>query len=323
MNRPAAPLGPSRSEMRSRIRLRQLLLIDALAEDLSLHKAAARLGMTQSNATRLLQEMEDTLSVVLFERSKMGLLPTEHGRVMLRHARVLLADLEHARQEVASVSNGRVGTVRIGTLTANEPALLAAAIARACEGHPELKIAVTEGVHDTLLAHLVKGEVDLVIGRQRDDDRLDDLTVEVLYSEAFKIVCGPLHPFAGKKSIDEKMLSLEIWVLPPQASLVRRNLDLRLMSDSGKGPLRIVESVSILTTLELIRRGPILGIMPAPTAAGFQALGLVHVVPVDLGLIGGPVVLWRRATTSPSPVVGAFAEIIREKAREHSMLTGH
>ena len=322
---------PNEFEMRSRIRLRQMVLIDALGAEGSLHKAGERLGTTQPNATRLLQELEDTLGVTLFERTKAGLLPTEHGRVMIRHARVLLADLEHARRELDAVSEGLAGTVRIGTLNSNDPAFLAGAINRleaAMEGK-RLQFSIVEGIYDTLIGQLVRGEIDVLLARGRDDRRLDDVTSEVLFQDDFLVVCSAdglprLAPLTDAAALlaDASALLEPTWVLPPYASLLRRNIDQRLLAACGARPARVIESVSVMTTLELLRQGARIGIMPQRTAESFAALGLLRIVPFELRAATGPAVLLRRSTDDPAPAVRVFIDILRDEARRYTGAAG-
>ncbi|NUT17502.1 MAG: LysR family transcriptional regulator, partial [Cupriavidus sp.] len=60
----------------TRLKTRQLLLLLAVADEGSIHRAAERLAMTQPAASKLLREMEELLSVPLFERLPRGMAPT-------------------------------------------------------------------------------------------------------------------------------------------------------------------------------------------------------------------------------------------------------
>ena len=256
----------------------------------------------------------------MFERTKAGLLPTEHGRVMIRHARVLLADLEHARRELDAVSEGLAGTVRIGTLNSNDPSFLASAInnlEKSMQGK-RLQFSVVEGVYDTLIEQLVRGELDLLIARGRDDRRSDDVTTEVLFQDDFKAVCG-VGNLPGLFPITDPSALLEpTWVLPSYASLLRRNIDLRLLAVCGAKPSRVIESLSILTTFELLRQGPRIGIMPQRTAESFASLGLLRIVPFELRAATGPTVLLRRSTNDPAPAVQVFIDLLRDEAKRYT-----
>ena len=56
----------------SKLRMKQLQLLIALDDLKSLHKAAGAMAMTQSAASKALQELESMLDAPLFERSKSG-----------------------------------------------------------------------------------------------------------------------------------------------------------------------------------------------------------------------------------------------------------
>src|SRR5690606_24918347 len=90
--------------LRSRLKMRQLLLLNALGETGNLHRSAARLGMTQPAATKLLQDLEAAAGVQLFERSRRGMAATLHGEAMIRFANSLLAELDAVGTELRALS---------------------------------------------------------------------------------------------------------------------------------------------------------------------------------------------------------------------------
>ena len=86
--------------IRARLKTRQLLLLVALAEEGNIHRAAQVLNMTQPAASKLLKDLEDVLEVSLFDRLPRGMRPTWYGETMIRHARVALASLNQAHDEL-------------------------------------------------------------------------------------------------------------------------------------------------------------------------------------------------------------------------------
>ena len=96
-----------------RLRTRQLLLVARLGDERHLGRAAAAMGISQPAATRLLQELEDTLGAPLFTRGARGMQPTPGGEVLLRYARQLLNDLGATRRELAALAAGLHGTLRV------------------------------------------------------------------------------------------------------------------------------------------------------------------------------------------------------------------
>src|ERR1700716_514041 len=89
--------------IRARLKTRQLLLLQVLAEEGNIHRAAQVLHMTQPAASKLLKDLEDVLEVPLFERLPRGMRPTWYGETMIRHSRVALASLTHAHEELAAL----------------------------------------------------------------------------------------------------------------------------------------------------------------------------------------------------------------------------
>ena len=86
----------------SHLSLRHLNLLVAIAREGSLLAAAQAVGLTQSAVTKALQEAEAVVGERLFDRTNRGALPTQAGEVLLAHARLVLTQLRHAGQELAT-----------------------------------------------------------------------------------------------------------------------------------------------------------------------------------------------------------------------------
>ena len=79
--------------LRTRLKVRQLALLVAVADHGSVRRAADLTAVTQPAATRMLRELEDALGVSLFDRHAWGMTPTAYGETLLRYARGMLTDL--------------------------------------------------------------------------------------------------------------------------------------------------------------------------------------------------------------------------------------
>ena len=128
--------------IRARLKTRQLLLLVALAEEGNIHRAAQVLNMTQPAASKLLKDLEDVLEVPLFERLPRGMRPTWYGETMIRHARVALASLNQAHDELTALKAGRFGQVSVGAITAPGLTLLPPAVAMVKREQPQLRISL-------------------------------------------------------------------------------------------------------------------------------------------------------------------------------------
>jgi DNA-binding transcriptional LysR family regulator len=117
--------------------------IVALAEEGNIHRAAQVLNMTQPAASKLLKDLEDVLEVPLFDRLPRGMRPTWFGETMIRHARVALASLHQAHDELTALKAGRFGQVGIGAITSPGLALLPPAVAMVKREQPGLRMSVS------------------------------------------------------------------------------------------------------------------------------------------------------------------------------------
>ena len=66
----------------------------AVAETGSINKAADRLFVGQSNLSRAIKELENSLGVAIFERSAHGMELTPEGGVFLRYAKAILQQVD-------------------------------------------------------------------------------------------------------------------------------------------------------------------------------------------------------------------------------------
>ena len=78
-----------------RLKLRHLLLVDALSRQGSVVGAAAALHITQPVATRSLHDIESILGVSLFDRGPRGITPTIFGEAFTTHARAVISRPVH------------------------------------------------------------------------------------------------------------------------------------------------------------------------------------------------------------------------------------
>lgn len=101
------------------MQIQQLRAFREVAAELSVTRAARNLNYAQSTVTAQIQNLEESLGVVLFDRSRRQLALTEAGLRLLPYARVIIDAAEEGRRVVAadsvcagSVRRGRRAGVR-------------------------------------------------------------------------------------------------------------------------------------------------------------------------------------------------------------------
>src|SRR5215475_14138354 len=93
------------------LELRHLKLVEAIASEGTMTRAAARLYITQSALSHQLTGMEESLGVSLFRRVPRGMVLTRAGEKLLDCARSVLITLREAQESVTAADTETQGTL--------------------------------------------------------------------------------------------------------------------------------------------------------------------------------------------------------------------
>ncbi|WP_373377319.1 LysR substrate-binding domain-containing protein [Cupriavidus nantongensis] len=307
----------SSRQIRSRLRIRHLELLLALGELRSLHKAGARLGMTQPAASKLLQEIEEMFGVHLFIRSARGIAPTEFGTALLRKAELLLSDLDSAREEIDSLVQGAAGRIRVGALQVALPALLPRAFAQLRSTYPRISFLLQEGASDVLLTALARGELDCVLGRVAPEIPPTELfSTEILYEEPVCVAARVGHPLADTDSVTPEVLARQEWILPARDAPLRHTIERYFREEGLAAPFAMIESVSVLANAILMRDTDLLAAMPLAVANHYAELNVLTILRFRPDWTLPQVGIVMRSNAPDSPVMTAFLSTLRAVAGE-------
>ena len=297
-----------------RLTVRHLRLVVAIHTEGSLLRASSSLNMTQSAVTKALQDAEAQTGVTLFDRTNRGVVPTMFGDSLAAHARLIIAQIDRAEQELTNLRDGTAGQVIIGTLLAGSAGLLPEAIARLRRDRPNLVVRVEEATNDLLMPALRSGELDLVIGRLPEFRDRADLKQEYLMDDFAQIVTRHDHPLAGQKDVRLADLLANDWILPGPATTLRRQVD-KAFRDEGLGPpAQVVESVSFLTTRGLLLQTDYLAVWPTQVARLEGKTGGIATLPIPLPTTRRPIGITTRAHDLMSPAATMLVHCLREVA---------
>lgn len=320
-NRPPASES-SAAFRRLRIKSQQFMLLDALQRHGSLHQAAAAIHVTQPAATHLLRQLEDGLGVQLFERHARGMRPTVFGETMIRYARDTLHSFDHAHEEIAALAAGAAGRVQVGSVSGTVPSLLVAALTRCKRDSPRLRISVQVGTSDSLLPALLRGDLDVVLGRLPDQLADEHLDVQVLAAEQMSIVVRPGHPLAKKRRLGLAHLLDCTWVLHPLGSPMRSRVDQALVDAGLVNALDVLETSSILATTALLEATDMVSVLPSGVAAHYARYRMLRILPVALPLSMAPLGIITRAGRSASPALQTVLRCLQAAAASSATFAG-
>jgi len=270
--------------VRSRLKTRQIVLLLQLHEQRSVLCAAQLTGMTQPAASKMLGELEDSLGVKLFERHARGVQPTWYGEILVRHAHSAMSEMDRAHDEIMALKAGLTGRASIGTVTNPGTHLIPPAIAAIKQSHPRIMITVEMDFSRPLVAKLLEGQLDCVIGRILDAEGADELNFEPLSDEPHSIIARAGHPFAQKRDLAIEDLLECGWILAGSGSLARGRLDSMLLERGFAYPKNVVETSALPVTISLLQVTDMITMLPEQAVVPYCEFGLLTILPINLGV---------------------------------------
>lgn len=146
------------------VELRHLAALEAVAKEGTFGRAASSLGYTQSAVSQQIATLERAVGEKLLERpgGPRAVSLTEAGELLLRHAEAIVARLEAARADMASLRAGETGTLRVGTYQSVGARVLPGVMRRFRSEHPGITLELHEPTTDPELFALIEtGDLDL------------------------------------------------------------------------------------------------------------------------------------------------------------------
>jgi DNA-binding transcriptional LysR family regulator len=303
----------------TRLKLRQLRLLIAVGQHGSIQNAARDLSISQPAATKMIQDLELDFEVKLFARTNRGVVPTVFGESLIRHGKLIFAQVSNAAQELDDLNEGNSGRVVVGTLLAASPTLLPIAVEEILKERPHVAIKIVEGTNEVLMPALLSGEIDMVVGRLPSHRYRENITQEKFFDERVLAVSGAQHPLAQQTNVTFEQLKPFGWILPPVETTLRRQTDQFFIRQDQYAPPTAIESVSYLANRSLLRTHDFIGIMPAHVAALDIQTGVLASIDWVAPFGAGPVGVSYRGKHSLSPASAAFLSALRSAAEEISI----
>lgn len=242
--------------------LRHLRYFVAVAEERNFTRAAERLHIAQPPLSRQIQQLEEDLGVLLFERNSRPLKLTDTGRFFYTHALQLLAqtaELQAMTKRVGKIEHkmsvGFVGSTLYG--------MLPRIIRRFRQTYPDVELILHEMSTMDQIKALKEGVIDVGFGRIRHED---PSVRRVVLREERMIVALPVgHPLADARPqlslADLVGEALIIFPRAPRPSFADQVL--AAFHDRGLKPGKLHEVRELQIALGLVAMGEGVSVVPA------------------------------------------------------------
>ncbi len=211
---------------------RQLRAFLALADERHFTRAAKRCHLSQPAFSALIQSLEQTAKVRLFDRSTRHVELTTEGKLLESSARGLLADMELALENLHDHAAKRRGRVEIAALPSLAAGWLPPLMAQFQTSYPGISLQLHDALLDPCLDLVAHGEADFAVAALRPD--MSDLEGQFLHADQFFLICRDDHALATHQRIRLGEVLKWPWIAMARNSSVRKHLDQALGMDAPR-----------------------------------------------------------------------------------------
>ena len=194
------------------ITLTQLKYIVAIDEFRHFATAAEKCFVTQPTLSMQIKKLEDELGVVIFDRSRQPVVPTDIGAKLIAQARIALSASERIKEIIKEERQEVEGTLKIGIIPTLAPYLLPIFIGHYIRKYPAVKVEVEELVSEEIIRRLKHDllDVGLFVTPYKDEKIVE---TPVFYEEML-VYAHPEHEILKQGEISLKDIATpEIWML--------------------------------------------------------------------------------------------------------------
>jgi DNA-binding transcriptional LysR family regulator len=199
----------------------RLKVFRAVAEQLSFHKAANQLFLTQPAVTLQIKALEDDLGIRLFDRAGGHVSLTSQGAILLRYARKLATLASEAEQELAAGQGESAGDLALGVSTTIAQYVLPRLIAVFLTENPRVQLSLHSHNTEEIVHLLLQDRVSLglIEGPARDQG----VRTEAFMEDELVLITPP--DFESDRLSHDQFLASNL-----------------LMREQGSGSRRVIEA---------------------------------------------------------------------------------
>lgn len=167
-------------------------------EERSINRAAKQLFITPQGLSRIIHKLEEELQIVLFERTKGGMVPTECGDYFYAQSQELLYQLEDMKYRLQKM-NSRQRKIKIGFACGVLNLVSLKKLNTIQKEMPDVLVQWEELENQEVAEQVNRGLLDIgfIIGAVPGNE----IESQVVYEGKMNVLVYPGHPFYGKEKL--------------------------------------------------------------------------------------------------------------------------
>jgi DNA-binding transcriptional LysR family regulator len=247
-----------------------------VAEELHFGRAALRLHMTQPPLTQAIAQLERSLGVMLFARTKRSVQLTADGSALLPGARDLLARAQDLGLLARAQADGTAGRLRLAFVSTVGFSLLPAWLMAFRAAYPAVQLELVEATGDVQSDLLDRDEVDAGFVLHAPGFAPKESGCRTIAREPLVLALPASHPLAKRRTLRlQDVLPLPLVTFPRRIAPSLWDATFGMYHEAGQLPQVAQEAIQMQTIVNLVSAG--LGVAWVPASVQeFQRSGVLY-----------------------------------------------
>ncbi|KVQ10857.1 LysR substrate-binding domain-containing protein [Burkholderia ubonensis] len=295
----------------------QLKAFVTVADEGSIRAAARRLNVSPAALTKAVKELEHALGVPLVVRTARGVQLTGFGQQLQVRARLIVAEMQRARDDIEQAQGATTGSVAAAITPAAAVTILPDAFRAFRRRFPVARVSFIEGFPGVALPRLHDGSLDFAVAVVVPELLAAEFDHAELYASRSLIVARNGHPLASATSLAE--LVDADWLMNPSPESSTQALFNCFVAHGLPVPSRIVECPSFGLAHSLMTGSDLLASMPEQLLDADWARDRLVVLPIRDRLPAVSVQVVTRRDSPLTPAASMLLDCLRDSARRQGL----
>lgn len=192
------------------LNIQHLKTFVAVVDSGSFSQAARRLGLSQPAVSMQVQALESDIGEALLDRKHRQVDLTEAGRILLPHARQMLAEAARVRAEIEGLSGEVTGSLRLALSTTPGDYIIPRLLGGFVRQYPHVSLNLMVDSTTEVVDEVEEGRADLgMVGAKVRGAKVHQ---EELGHDELIAISHPDNPLAARQHVTVAELAAEPWV---------------------------------------------------------------------------------------------------------------
>ena len=290
----------------------QLQYLIEVANCGSFSGASERCFVAQPSLSMQIKALEDELGVVLLDRSKKPVIPTDAGNVVIAQAQETLRAYNYIRESVAELKGETSGKLRLGVIPTIAPYLLHKFIPDFVKEFPRVELEIREMITADIIEALKHDNIDAAIVASGTCG--DGIVEHDLFSDRFYAYVSPENPLFERTNIRIEDIDLKDLILLSRGNCMRDQIIELCQARRSVPSHYYFESGSLDTLMRIVDCTACLTIIPEMALEYIPAERRAQVKTLAKGATSRRIAIVVRRTYVKNSIISALESTIMAKA---------